>query len=70
MVRVHLEWHSREVRTEFGDCPHNRQAHQFSGWVRLLSLIQSPGSAANDALLAVPYLSQDSTEACRGGVGV
>ena len=66
MVRKYLEWHGHEVRTELGDCPHNCQALQFSGWVRLFSLIQSPRSAADDALLAVPNLGQDCTEA-RGG---
>ena len=70
MIREYLEWHSHEVRAEFGDCPHNRQALQFSGRVRLFSLIQSPRSATDDALLAFPNLSQDSTEACRGGVSV
>ena len=70
MIRVYLKWHSHEVWTELGDCPHNRQTLQFGGWVRLFSLIQSPRSAANDALLALPNLSQDSTEACCGGVGV
>ena len=55
---------------ELGDCPHNRQALQFSGWVRLFSLVQRPRSAADDALLAVPNLGQDSTEACGGGIGV
>ena len=70
MVREYLEWHSHEVRAEFGDCPHNRQALQFSGRVRLFSLIQSPRRATDDALLAFPNLSQDSTEACRGDVSV
>ena len=70
MVCKYLEWHGHEVRTEFGDCPHNRQALQFSGWVRLFSLVQSPRSAADDALLSVPNLGQDSTEACSGGIGV
>ena len=70
VVRVYLEWHSHEVWPELGDCPHNRQALQFSGRVRLFSLIQSSGSAADDALLALPNLSQDGTEACRRGVGV
>ena len=54
MIREYLEWHSHEVRAEFGDCPHNRQALQFSGRVRLFSLIQSPRSATDDALLAFP----------------
>ena len=70
MVRKYLEWHGHEVRTELGDCPHNRQALQLNGWVRLFSLIQSPRSAADDALLAVPNLGQDRTEACGGGVGI
>ena len=70
MVRKYLEWHGHEVRTELGDCPHNRQALQFSGWVRFSSLVQSPRSTADDALLAVPNLCQDSTEACSGGVSV
>ena len=55
---------------ELGDCPHNRQALQFSGWVRLFSLVQRPRSRADDALLAVPNLGQDSIEACSGGIGV
>ena len=70
VVRKYLEWHGHEVRTELGDCPHNRQALQFSGWVRLFSLVQGLRSAADDALLAVPNLCQDSTEACSGGVSV
>ena len=70
MIRKHLKGYGHEVWTELGDCPHNRQALQFSGWVRLLSLVQSPRSTADDALLALPNLSQDSTEACCGGVGV
>ena len=70
MIREYLKWHGHEVWTELGDCPHNRQAFQFGGRVRLFSLIQSLRSAADDALLAFPNLSQDSTEACRRGVGV
>ena len=70
VIREYLEWHSHEVRAELGDCPRNRQALQFGGWVRPFSLIQSPGSATDDALLALPNLSQDGTKACSGGVGV
>ena len=70
MIREYLKGHNHEVRTELGDCPHNRQALQFGGWVRLFSLIQSPGSAADDALLAFPNLSQDGTQACSRGVSV
>ena len=70
MVHKYFKWHGHVVRTELGDCPHNRQVLQLSGWVRLFSLIQSPRSAADDALLAVPNLGQDRTEACGGGVGI
>ena len=70
VIREYLKWHSHEVRTEFGDCLHNRQALQLGGWVRLFSLIQSPRSATDDAHLAFPNLGQDGTEACGGGVGV
>ena len=70
MVSKHLKWHSHEVRPELGYCPHDSQALQFSGRVNFLSLVESPGSAADDALLAIADLSQDSAEACSGGVGV
>ena len=69
MVSEYLEWHSHEVRPELGYCPHDSQALQFSGRVGILSLVESPGSVA-DVLLAIADLSQDSTEACGGGVGV
>ena len=70
MVSKHLKWHNHEVRPELGYCPHDSQALQFSGKVGLLSLVESPGSAADDVLLAIADLSQDSAEACSGGVGV
>ena len=70
VVSKYLEWHSHEVRPELGYCPHDSQALQFSGRVGLLSLVESPGSAADEALLAIADLSQDSAEACSGGVGV
>ena len=70
MVSVYLEWHSHEVRPEFGYCPHNSQALQFGGRVGFLSLVEGLGSAADDALLAILDLGQDSPEACGGGVGV
>ena len=70
MVSVYLEGHSHEVRPELGYHPHDSQALQFRGRVGLLSLVESPGNAADDALLAIVDLSQDSTEACGGGVGV
>ena len=70
MVSVYLEWHSHEVRPELGYSPHDNQALQFGGRVGLLSLVESPGSAADDALLAIADLGQDSTEACGGDVSV
>ena len=70
VVSKHLKWHSHEVRPELGYRPHDNQALQFSGRVGILSLVESPGSAADDALLAIADLSQDSAEACSGGVGV
>ena len=70
VVSVYLEWHSHEVRPELGYRPHDSQALQSSGRVGFLSLVESPGSAADDALLAIVDLSQDSTEACGGGVSV
>ena len=70
VVSKHLKWHSHEVRPELGYRPHDSQALQFSGRVGLLSLVESPGSAADDALLAIVDLSQDSAEVCSGGVGV
>ena len=70
MVGVYLKWHSHEARPELGHRPHNSQALQFSGWVVFLSLVESSGSAADDALFAIADLGQDSTEACGGGVRV
>ena len=68
--KKYLGWHSHEVRPELCYRPHDSQALQFSGRVGLLSLVESPGSAADDALLAIADLSQDGAEACSGGVGV
>ena len=70
VVSVYLKWHSHKVRSELGYCPHDSQARQFGGWVGFLSLVEGPGSSANDALLAVADLSQDSTEGSGGGVGI
>ena len=70
VVGKHLKWHSHEVRPELGYRPHDSQALQFSGRVGLLSLVKSPESTADDALFAIADLSQDSAEACSGGVGV
>ena len=70
VVSKHFKWHSHEVRPELGYCPYDSQALQLSGKVGLLSLVESPGSAADNALLAIADLSQDSAEACSGGIGV
>ena len=70
MVSVYLEWHSHEVRPELGYRSHDSQALQFGGRVGFLSLVESPGSAADDALFAIADLSQDSTEACDGGISI
>ena len=70
VVGKYLEWHSHEVGPELCYRPYDSQPLQFSGTVGLLSLVERPRSAANDALLAIVDLSQDSTEACGGSVGV
>ena len=70
VVGKYLEWHSHEVRPELRYRPHDSQALQLSGRVGLFSQVESPGRAADDTLLAIVDLSQDSAEACSGGVGV
>ena len=70
MVSVYLKWHSHEVRPELGYRPHDSQALQSGGGVGFLSLVEGSGSAAGDAFLAFADLSQDSTEASGGGVGI
>ena len=70
MVSIYLKWHSHEVRPELGYRPHDSQALQFGGRVGFLSLVEGSGSAADDALLAIVDLSQDSTEARGGGVSI
>ena len=70
MIREYLEWHSHEVRRNLATAHTIAKHSNFGGWVRLFSLIQSPGSATDDALLAFPNLSQDGTKACRGGIGI
>ena len=70
MVSVYLKWHGHEVRPELGYRPHDSQALQFGGREGFLSLVEGPGSAADDAFLAIVDLGQDSTEACCGGVSV
>ena len=70
MVSIYLKRHSHEVRPELGYRPHDSQALQFGGGVGFLSLVEGSGSAANDALLAIADLSQNSTEASGGGVSI
>ena len=66
MICVDLKWHRHEVRPEFGYRPYDSQALQFGGRVGFFSLVEGSGSAADDALLAIPDLGEDSTEACVG----
>ena len=70
MFGVDLKRHRHKIRSEFGHRPYDGQALQFGGQVGFLSLVECSGSAADDALFAIPDLSQDSTEAFGGGVGV
>ena len=70
MVRKFLEWHSHEVRTELSHGPYNGQALQLGGGIGLLSLVEGPRSAADDALLAVVDLRQDCAEASGRCMGV
>ena len=70
MIREYLEWHGHEVRTEFSHSPDNGQALQFGGGIGLLSLVEGPRSAADDALFTVADLSQDCAEACGRCVGI
>ena len=70
MVSIYLKWYCHEVRPELGYRPHDSQALQFSGGVGFFSLVEGPGSATDDALLAIADLSQDRTEASGGGVGI
>ena len=70
MVCEDLEWHGHEVWPEFGYSPDDGQALQFGGVVDLLSLVEGPRSAADDALFAIADLSQDRTEAYSRCVGI
>ena len=70
MICVDLKWHRHEVRSEFRYRPYDSQALQFGGRVGFLSLVEDSGSAADNELLVIPDLGQDSTEACGGGVGL
>ena len=55
---------------EFGDGPDDGEALQFSGGVCFLRLVKGARGTTNDALLASLYLSEDSSDACGGGIGV
>ena len=55
---------------EFGNGPDDGEALQFSGEVCFLHLVKGAQGTATDALLAFLYLSEDSFEACGGGIGV
>ena len=70
MVSIYLKRHSHEVRPELGYLPYDSQALQFGDGVGFLSLVEGTGSAADDALLAIADLSQDSTEASGGDVSI
>ena len=64
VVRVHLKWHSHEVGTKLGNGPNDGETFQFGSGVSLLSLIEWPGSAADDALPALADLWQYCAKAC------
>ena len=70
MVCKDLERHGHEVWPEFCYRPDDGQALQFGDGVGLLSLVEGPRSAADDALFAITDLSQDRTEACSRWVGI
>ena len=54
----------------FGDGPDDGKALQFSGGVCFLRLVEEARDTTNDALLAFLHLSEDSSEAYGGGIGV
>ena len=64
MVRINLEWHSHEARTELHNGPDNSETFQFSGGVGLLSLVEWPWGTTDDTLFALPDLRQYCAEAC------
>ena len=70
VIRENLERHRHEVGSELGYRPYDCQALQFGGRVGIFSLVEGSRSAADDALLAIPHLGQNSTEARVGGVDV
>ena len=55
---------------EFGDGPDDGEALQFSGGVCFLRLVKGVRGTTNDVPLAFLYLSEDSSEACGGGIDV
>ena len=58
MVRIHLEWHGHEVRTELRNSPDDGETFQLSGGVGLLSLVERPRCTADDAFFAFLDLRQ------------
>ena len=70
VICVNLEWHRHEVWSELGDHPYDSQALQFGGRVGFFSLVEGSRSTADDVLLAIPDLGQNSTKARGGGIGV
>ena len=42
VVRVHVEWHSHQVRTELRNGPDDGETLQLSGGVGLLGLVERP----------------------------
>ena len=63
VVGVDLKWHQHQVRSELCDVPDD-------GGIRFFRLVEEARSAADDALLAFPYLCEDCAEACRRRVGI
>ena len=68
MVGVDLERH--QVRSELRDGPDDGEALQFGGGIRFFGLAEGARGAADDALLALPYLREDCAEACCRRVGI
>ena len=64
VVRVHVEWHSHQVRTELRNCPDDGETLQLSGGVGLLGLVERPRRTTDDAFLAFPDLCQYCADAC------
>ena len=70
VVGVDLKWHQHQVRSELCDGPDDGEALQFGGGIHFFRLVEGACSAADDALLAFPYLREDCAEACCRRVGI